>query len=284
MSFTPSFTPFSWWNLPIPADVAVDPNSDAMIAAQAKVCDPPRIGRPTGAWAIPWSEVGLSDAAPWATIVSSSGGRVTLHVDPRTGIMAGNDAAVIWRDWQTQIEVSTFETFIPRLGDGTIDTTKPITCTNYGLWGIKTNGIARKAAGGQKPNNGHRGIPPSVMALHPDEVTAVRRRLKISLAPPADHPGPNWPMTGIESPRHGGIPEGAVLRLKDSALLRSGTTGAALEIASAANNWGFIAGDTGGSAVCKTVQGGVYGPGVITALEPFTWQDWEIMTLGWGKP
>lgn len=285
MTFVPSFTEFSWWNTPIPVEsVPVDVRSGQMITAQASLCDPPRVGRPAAAWAIPWSEVGLQDAKPWASIVNKKGSRIQIHVDTRTGIMAGNDAAVIWRDWQTMTEVSTFETKIPRKPDGTIDTTQAITCTNYGVWGMKTNGIARSVAGGQKPNSGHRGIPPSVMALHPGEVDGIRRRLKISLAPPADHPGPNWPMTGIESPRKGGIPEGAVIRLKSEAIARVGPTGAALEIATAANVFGFIVGDTGGNSTLKVVQGGVYPVEVIHALEGFVWQDWEVMQLGWGKP
>ncbi len=269
-----SFADASWWNTPIPSTVKVDPRSDAMTVAQAKSCGPPTVGAPTGAWAIPWSEIvsgGLQ-----VTIKDSKGNSTKVYVDPHVGEMGGDDAAIVFRDWRTGVEVSTFETVIPRKADGTVDASKPITCKAYGKFGLNTNGIDKAATGGDPANSGHRGVPPSSMALTPWEADGrpIQSRKKVSLGPPADHPGPNWPMTGIESPRGGAIPEGANIRRK-----APGSN----PVQVAAHVYGFIIGDTAGAgkSTLKTVQGGHYDKAVIDALDGDTWADWEVMTLGW---
>jgi hypothetical protein len=220
---------------------------------------------------MPWSEVTVSGLM--MTIVSSKAAAVTIRIDPNIGQMSGNDAAVVFRDWLAGIEISTFETIIPRRADGTVDTAKPITCTNYGIYALVSDGIA-ESSGGSQGNGGHRGVPPSAMALHPKDTT-IQHRLKVALGEPADAPGPNWPMYGIESPRSGAIPEGAVIRPKE----RDTSNPVRL----AAHDYGFIVGDTAapGKAALKTVQGGTYAPEILSALDGLTWDDWEVMTLGW---
>lgn len=270
--FKRSFTSDSWWNTPFPASAAVDPNSAVMIRAQALFCPPPTVGTPTGAWAMPWSEANALSHP--ATIRDASGDTVTLAVDTHVGEMVGNDAAVVWRDLHKGVEVATFETVVPRKSDGTINLTRDITCTNFSVYYTGTNGLAQQV-GGDKRNTGHRGVTPSSMALYPLEcVVPIRSVKKVSLGPPADYPGPNHPMYGIESPRKGGIPEGARLRLRNPA---PGNI-----VQQAAHEYGFIVGDTAGDghATLKTVQGGGYAPAILTALDGLTWNDWDVMTLG----
>jgi hypothetical protein len=282
--FRRSFTPDSYWNTPYPAGLAVDPHSAEWTARQALLCPPPKLGKPTAAWALPWSEATSAD--PVVTIRDSKGATVQLAVNVHTGSMTGDDAAIVWRDLGRHIEVATFETVVVRK-DGSIDTSKPITCTGFATFDTDTNGIARQV-GGPKQNTGHRGVVPSSMALHPDEAHApILHRLKCSLGPPADNPGPNYPMYGIESPRPGAIPEGATLRYNGP------ITNVVLQ---AAHDFGLIVGDTagGGTSVVKTVQGGDYrsqaerdsgvvvtDAAILRALDATTWDQWDVMELGW---
>jgi hypothetical protein len=242
-----------------------------MIATQAKHCHPPTIGNPVGNWAIPWSEA--NKASKTATIIDAQGDGVTLGIDVNIGLMVGDDAAIVFRDLFRNVEVGTFETNVPRLRDGRVDTRKPITCTNFSVYYTNTNGLSRQV-GGDKRNTGHRGVPPSLFALHPDEVTQVMRRLKTGLGQPADHPGPNRPMYGIETPRDGGVPEGGVLQYNGP--IRN-------PILKAAHDYGFIVGDTGaeGTATIKTVQDGTYTKAILDSLDGTSWSDWDVMQLGW---
>lgn len=273
MVFARSFTDDSWWNRPIPSTVPVDPRSAAMTSAQGQSCPPPKVGSPFGAWAMPWSEA--ATLSKTAKIRDASGATVQISVDTNIGEMSGNDAAVVWRDLKRGIEVATFETDVPRKRDGTIDLTKPIVCTAFSIYGTGTNGLSRQV-GGAKQNSGHRGVPPSASALHPAEALGpIAHRLKCALGQPGDHPGPNFPMYGIESPRGGAIPEGAVIRLRNP---KAGNV-----IQQAAHAYGFIVGDTGatGTATIKTVQGGVYSAAVLDSLKGTSWPDWDVMLLGW---
>lgn len=221
---------------------------------------------------MPWSEIVTTGKL--ATIRDSAGKTVKLYIDVTIGAMTGDDGAAVFRDWRTGIEVSTFETVIPRLSNGTVNVTKPITCKAFASYKLSSNGIAKLTSGGDPANSGHRGIPPSAMALHPSDTGIIAHRMKVSLGPPADHPGPNYPMYGIESPRGGGIPEGAVIRRK----VRDTSN----QVRLAAHDYGLIIGDTagGGKSALKTVQGGVYPTSVLQALDGTTWADWEVMTLG----
>jgi hypothetical protein len=271
MAFRRSFSSDSWWNKPIPGSVPVDPKSAAMIKAQATRCPPPTVGSPNGGWAMPWSE-GIRGNLVTVTDGSKS---VKINIDPNVGSMAGDDAAIVWRDFLTGVEISTFESVVSYTRDGKVDLSKPIRCKAFGIFKIDSNGLTRQV-GGDKMNNGHRGIPPSAMALHPDELgSPILHRLKIALGQPADHPGPNFPMYGIESPRNGGIPEGAVIRLKNP---RSGDV-----LQQNAHDFGFIVGDTAapGKSVVKAVQGGQYESRVMQSLDNLDWGDWEVMKLGW---
>jgi hypothetical protein len=272
MTWKRSFTPDSWFNTPIPASVQVASNSAAMIKAQALRCPPPTVGNPTGGWAMPWSEATAS--SPTATITDGKTS-VKLKIDPHVGEMSGDDAAIVWRDLSTGLEVATFETLLSHKSDGTVDVKKPIRCTGYAIYKTGSNGLSRQV-GGDKKNTGHRGIPPSTMALHSGEVDSgqILQRKKIAFGQPSDHPGPNFPMYGIESPRNGGIPEGAVIRYK-------GPIGNLIQ--QAAHDYGFIVGDTAGDgkSILKTVQGGVFSLAILKALDGTTWDDWDVMTLGW---
>src|SRR4051812_32878148 len=201
MTFKRSFTDSSYFNKPLSSSFPVDPNSAAMIAIQAKHCHPPTIGNPVGNWAIPWSEATATSKV--VTIRSTAGDTIRLGIDVHIGLMAGDDAACVFRDLTRNVEVGTFETNIPRKPDGTVDTTRAITCTNFSIYYTDTNGLSRQV-GGDARNTGHRGVPPSLFALHPLEVTGVQRVLKTALGQPGDHPIPNFPMYGGESPRDGG--------------------------------------------------------------------------------
>lgn len=271
MTFKRSFTSDSRFNKIIPSSVPVDPNSAQMIGVQAKHCHPPTIGNPVGNWAIPWSEA--EGNSPIATIRDAAGNTVRIGVDVNIGVMAGDDAAIIWRDFGRKVEISTFETNVPRLSNGKINVSKPITCSGFGIYYTDTNGLSRQV-GGDRRNTGHRGIPPSIQALHPSEVDLIERMLKTGLGQPADHPGPNFPMYGIESPRDGGIPEGANVRYMGP--IRN-------SIQKAAHDYGFIVGDTGneGTATVKTVQGGAYSDAVLKSLDGTNWDQWVVMKLGW---
>jgi hypothetical protein len=272
MTWKRSFTPDSWFNTPIPASVQVASNSAAMIKAQALRCPPPTVGNPTGGWAMPWSEA--TSKSPTATITNGASS-VKIRIDPHVGEMSGDDAAIVWRDLTSGIEVSTFVTVPTYDSNGLVDVRKPIRCKDYGIYKIDSNGLSRQV-GGDKKNTGHRGIPPSSMALHPDDpVSGIKHRLKVALGQPGDHPGPNFPMYGIESPRNGGIPEGAVIRLRDP---EPGNP-----VQQAAHDYGFIVGDTAGDgkSILKTVQGGVFSLAILKALDGTTWDQWDVMTLGW---
>lgn len=276
MTFTRSFPTSSYWNTPLPVENRpIASNSAQMIADQAKVCDVPNIQNPNSSWAIPWSEAKAGD--PIATIMSSRGDQAKIRVDPNIGEMVGDDAAIVFRDLTSHIEIGTFETKVPRRRTGVIDTSKPIMCTNFSIYDTNTEGVARQS-GGSKQNTGHRGVPPSAFAWHPDEVDAVERCLKVSLAPPCDHPGPNWPMYGIESPRgNTGIPEGA--RFYKITQPPAGSH----PVLMAAWKYGFIVGDTGGSPSLKAVLNGTYPKGTA-GLDNVRWTDFAVLPLGWGKP
>lgn len=269
MTFTRSFASTSWWNTMIPTSVMVDPDSKAWTTAQAKVCPPPTVGSPQGGWAMPWSE---AVAGQTATITDGHTS-VKIDIDVHVGQMAGDDAAIVFRDLIRGIEVATFETVLSHKADGTIDLTKPIRCTGYAVFDTASNGLARQV-GGPKQNTGHRGIVPSSMALHPTD-TPILHRLKVALGQPGDHPGPNFPMYGIESPRNGAIPEGAVIRLRNPVVGNI--------VQQAAHVFGFIIGDTGapGKATLKTVQGGVYSAAILHGLDGTTWDQWDVMKRGW---
>lgn len=274
---TRSFTDQSYYNTPIPANLAVDPNSAKMIAVQATKCPPPTIKPPSGSWALPWSEV-TSKAWPMVTITDGHTS-VRLRIDATIGQMAGDDGAAVFRDWTTGLEVATFETIFARDSDGNVDTSKQIRCSGYAHYALDSNGLARQVAGGDPRNSGHRGIPGGIMALLPDEaVSGVFHKLKAALGQPADHPGPNFPMYGIESPRNGGIPEGANCRLKKSSARFNPND----RIHVAMATYGVIIGDTAGAgkSAIKTVQGASYPVEVLRSLDVFAWADWEVMTLG----
>lgn len=274
--FARSFVASSWWNTPIPAGVGVDSRSATMIAKQAKSCPPPTVKSSSGGWALPWSEVS-GTAGTLATIKDAQSNIVKVYIDVTVGDMSGDDGAIVFRDWRTGVEISTFETKVVRHSDGKVDTSKPIMCKSFGSYRLGTDGIA-KQSGGDKANSGHRGVAPSSMALFPtDQYGPILHRLKVALGQPADTPGPNWPMYSLESPRSGGIPEGAVIRLKGS------STNVASPVQVAAHAFGFIVGDTAGAgkSALKTVQGHAYGPETMNALDGLTWADWEVMALGW---
>lgn len=274
MAWVRSFTSDSWWNKEIPSSVPVDPHSATMITAQAKVCGVPVVGSPWGGWAMPWSEVRSKSAGKIATITDSTGLSMKLLIDPDVGSMTGDDAAIVFRDLVNKVEASTFETAAVYNRDGTINTSKPIRCKGFSVYYLGTNGLSRQV-GGDKRNTGHRGGTPSASALHPDEIAdGIRSRKKIALGQPADHPGPNFPYYGIESPRNGGIPEGAVIRRRDDSnnpVLHN------------AHVFGFLVGDTGqiGHATLKTVQAAEYDDAILNALDNETWAGWDVMQLGW---
>lgn len=277
-----SFTSESWWNKPFPSDLPIHPSSKAWTAAQAKVCHPPTLGNPAGGWAMPYSE-----AVKGATATITDGHTsVKIDIDVHVGTMAGDDAAIVFRDLARGIEINTFETVLTRNADGTVNLSKPIRCTGYSIYNTTSNGLARQV-GGIKQNTGHRGIVPSSRVLRVAEIGALLSRKSVALGQPGDHPIPNFPMYGGESPRNGAIPEGMTIRYHGP------ITNPILQ---AAHDFGFIIGDTGGpgTATLKTVQGGDYRTpaeqaanvpiaraSILHALDNTTWDQWDVMQAGW---
>lgn len=264
--FQRSFTSDSWWNRPA-TGVPLHPDSDKLTKQQQSLEDGRGFRVAVGDWAIPFS-----DAPHEGTLrvfrASKTGDTVAVHAVP-VSEMTGNDKAAVFRCLGCDKEVSLFE------WDG------KNTCTNFGLYTPSSSGIA-----GTPKNDGHRGIPPSAMMVSLRELVdgVISHRLKVSLSPPGKPPGNKaiWPLNGFEN-RSGVIPEGAVLRLKQSAFERVNPQGVARVIATAALTYGFVVGDTGGTAALKMEKASSYPVGVKTALDAFSLTDYEVLQYGWGK-
>ena len=270
--FRRSFLASSWWNTPA-TGVPVDPNSDRYLANLKATERNDRIGVGVGDWAMFFGDA--DHTGPLTTITDQRGKKVALHVPDEVVMMEGNDKAAVFRCRGCDKEVSVFEYDV-----------RTHRCAGFAAYTLSTTGIA-----GTPGNAGHRGIPPSSMFIAGMEISdgVIRHRLKMAVSSPSDHrldgrPMPIWPMDGYERGHGSAIPEGAVLRLRRSAFDRVNPLGAARVVATAARDYGFIVGETGGVATVKYQLNATAPSGLSKALNAFGFADYEVLVLGWGKP
>lgn len=156
------------------------------------------------------------------------------------------------------------------------------TATRYG---IATNGIARGLPGGSRQNYGHRGIPSSIQAVRRSEISrgVIRHRLELYWHETASGRA-YFPMTGSESGKHGVVPEGTVIRIKQSVNLRAmHLSRAAYIIARALQRYGGVIGDNAGSGNSLKLQANANWGGILNkdSLHKIKWNDYVFVKGGY---
>lgn len=134
-----------------------------------------------------------------------------------------------------------------------------------------------------KRNEGHRGIPPPVMAVRFDEISAGAILHKLEMFIWASHPSHYFPMVGHEE-RNGIVPEGALLRIKPSVNLASkNLRPAALIIAKAIKGYGLVVGDNSGAGNRLKLERSSRWHGVLGEedLKSLDWTDYEFIEAGY---
>lgn len=141
---------------------------------------------------------------------------------------------------------------------------------------------ATKALVDDPENNGHRGIPPSVMQVRRDEIAAGSINHKMEMFAYETFGSHYFPMVGHESGKGGIIPEGALIRIKPSVNLASkNLKPAALVVATAIQKYGLIVGDNSGSGNrLKAERANWTGIMGIDDLKSLTWDNYEFITAG----
>ena len=293
-----AFVPFSadsYWNKPLPPNAPVDSNSDLYIAyAKDQNVSDSYLGL-TGApganqsYAAPivWS----TGSDPLYTIVPGQYGRpvnvrIPLGAQPQTG----SDGALWVVDRTTDLLVQLWQASFNGSNWSAASTSQ---------YRISSNGLHRKAAGSDSPeNDGHRGIPPNVQMIRLDEVRAgaIEHRLACywhaTGRPDSSTPWYYWPMVGYESNKGGITPEGLVIRIKPGVdLSQKSLSPVAAIIATALQRYGCIIGDNSGGTTNRIKL--EYDEAAWAALDPelrgdalssLTWDDWEFIQGGYNPP
>lgn len=262
-----TFTADSYWNTPLPPDVAKDGSSARFIRwIREHNRGKDYLSLAVGDWAMPVIRPTAAD--PLITVDPAQGATATFRMPTNAEPMPTNDAAMTVLDATTNQDISMFE-FDP-------DTRKAQGLARY--W-LDSEGIDERI-GGTKGNRGHRGVPGAVSCIRREHLYGTEsNRLKISIQATAE--SHVFPMVDHEDSEGGIIPEGMVIRIKPSVdLLALGPlTVDAYAIANMLKRYGAVIGDNGGLATLKVERG------ITTvradSLKTLRWSAFEFIERGW---
>lgn len=260
--FLPGYRPFkenSFWNLPLPTNTPVDINNQIYIdEAMSPLLEKHYLsltGTGEDKWrianAIDWAmPIYWSDSEdPLYTITPLIGGpTVKAHIPSGATTSQGSDLFMIVFDkenkqvfsmWQA-IYYSNNDTWVP-------NSTK--------LYDLASDGLSWRVEKSTSPiNEGHRGQPPSILAIRTDEIESgvIKHRLQCTFhatgRPNENTPWYYWPFSGYEPDKGGIVPEGIIFRIKPEIdLTARNLSPAALIIAKAMQDYGCVVGDNGGA-------------------------------------
>jgi hypothetical protein len=231
-----------------------------------------------GDWGMPVYYSKPSD--PLARI-TSSGHTVRVHIPLNAHAMNTSDAALTIIDRSTNQVVGL---------SGAHRSGGTWSVSGLSRYGYQSNGIAKGLVGGRKANFGHRGLPASVRAVTRADIRRgkIRHRLEIYWHETASRTPEGrsayFPMTGSESGKTGVVPEGAVIRIKQSVnLSQLHLSRAAYIIARALQTYGAVVGDNSGQGNSMKLQGNTNWSGILNkdSLRKIPWSSYVFVKGGY---
>lgn len=265
LNTTKAFRPFtedSYWNRPIPDDAPIDQYSSLYIdeAMNSEITEPNYL-RLTGTGENQWA---IATAIDWAIpvywaneddpvyVLDSTVGygpdNVVAHIPAGATPSQGSDGFIIVFDSANDQVVAMWQAVYDEINDYW-------TSTTIKRYILSSNGLSKRVLGtNSNINDGHRGMPPSILAITTEEVASgsIDHRLHCTWQstgrPNEETPWYYWPLSGYEPDKGGIVPEGIVFRIKPEVNLEGrGLSPAALVIAQAMQNYGCVVGDNGGA-------------------------------------
>lgn len=285
----------SYWATPLPENAPVDPNSDEMIefVQRNSTTDYIRLAGtgPDGLWGNPiyWAQEGDKvysvrnscsyHRPPEFQSVRIPAGAIPDPTSDASMTVYDLDKELVYGFWKTEYDSSND---VWTACGGTV---------HY----LDSNGLTGSLEQSDEPrNSGHRGLPPFTYAVRLDEIRAgtIDHVLRVAISPAGvDHV---FPMTGSDGDSLDPFapPEGARLRLKpDIDLSEMDLSAPQRVIGTALQDFGAVIGDQSGGPTSLKVENSVaQGEGQLwvgllsqDSLAPFKLEDFEFVTLGYGR-
>jgi hypothetical protein len=273
-----AFKDTSPWNVPLPANAPIDPDS-ARFIADAKAHSDAFLKLTLGSFSAPTYFATTND--PLQTVTDSQQRSVTLHIPTAATPMNSTDAEFTVIDRAMNVGVGFH--WAKR------DSAGKITADGLDRWHLNSNGLHGQLKQSDDAYNlGHRGSPAPLRAIRLDEVNGGLIAHKLAAYWWATADDGYFPMCGWEHGKGGIVPEGMQLRVKRSVDLSTRLTPGSgpYVIAKAFQDYGLYVSDNSGSGSRVKVERSTAWAGLkVTAdcLAKLSWDDYEFIQRGYGS-
>jgi hypothetical protein len=268
-----AFKADSYWNTPLPADAPIDPKSAAFIE-DSEANTPGYMKLSMGNFAQPIYFAAESD--PLYTVKPTKNGpAVTLHIPKGASQAQGSDGQFVVFDRSLNQAVG--------LHGASFEGSQWV-ADGSDRYLLDSEGLDAKI-GGTPGNSGHRGVPPPIRAVRLDEAEAGAIRHRLECFWHATASSHVYPMSGQENNKGGVVPEGYVVRIKQSVdLVALNLAPQALVLATALQKYGCVVGDNAGQANAVKMERSDKWQIDPNALKALPWSMWEFIEAGYRLP